>query len=285
MMFEPHHLKIIHQYVKRCVEKKDVSPTRFHHAMNPYSRKQSTFDLLRKAEENSVIFGPRLLCLPDINVTFVDYTRTPLLDLYEEKKDDECVPYVIALSGAYSLIYFSYGKRTLTYTRCITPSFPGITFDEIDPTRHEKGKLEDIPRPENWDKLHWGVYKERNDPKRSSVDVGKVLGVSYQTVLSRFRDILKICHIWIPFFPNGYTKYANYIVTLKTDYETGLVKELKRLDRSSYVYKTNDTIILSLFFDRHLEIGKFLKLEKKGIIHDLRVSFPVDSSNIFYQKW
>jgi hypothetical protein len=64
----------------------------------------------------------------------------------------------------------------------------------------------------------------------------------------RFRDILKICHIWIPFFPNGYSNYAKYIISLKTDYETGLVKELKRLDRSSYVYKTNDAILLTLFF-------------------------------------
>jgi len=284
-MFKAHHLEIIHQYVSYCVKKKDVSPTKFHHSTHPYSRKQSTFELLKKAEENLVIFSPRLLCLPDISVSFVEYSRIPLLDLYKEKKNDPNVTYVMALTGAYSLIYFSYGKRTLKYTKCTMSSFPGISFTEIDPTKHKKGKLEDMPKPENWDKLHWGVYKERKDPKRSSVEVGKILGVSYQTVLTRFREILKTCQIWMPFFPSGYPNYAKYIISLKTDYEIGLIEELEKLDRSSYVYKTNDTLILTIFFDRHLEIDSFLKLEKKGVIHDMRVSFPVDSSNIFYEKW
>lgn len=283
MMFKPYHLQVIRQYVSYCVEKKNVSPTKFHHSLKPYSRKQSTFDLLRKARREMVIFEPRLLCLPDISVNLVEYRGAPLIDLYEEKKKDPNVTYVMVLTGAYSLIYFSYGKRILKFVTCTTPSYPAtIHFDEIDPAQHGKGSLKEMPKPEGWDDLDWGVYRERKNPKRSSVKVGKVLGVSFDTVLTRFRNILEVCQIWMPFFPNGYHNYAKYVLTFKTDYETGILKELRRLDRSSYVYKADDTLILTLFFDRHLEIDRFLKLEKEGIIHDIRVSFPVDSSNVFY---
>ena len=283
MMLDTHHLEKVRQYVSYCVSEKDVSPLRFHQRFKPYTRKQSTFDLLRKAQERRVIFEPRLLCLPDIEVNFIEYTGNPLIDLYEEKKKDPNVTYIMVLTGAYSLIYFSHGTRILKFVSCTTPSYPAIThFDEIDPTQHGKGELPEMKKPENWEDLHWDVYRARKNPKRSSIKVGRELHVSYRTVLNYFNEILPTCEIWIPFFPNGYHNYANYILTLKTDYETGLVKELKKLDRSSYVYKADKTLILSLFFDRHLEIDSFLKLEKEGVIHDMRVSFPVDSSNVFY---
>ena len=72
------------------------------------------------------------------------------------------------------------------------------------------------------------------------------------------------------------------VITLKTDYEIGILSELKKLNRSSYVYKFDETLILTLFFDRHLEIDSFLKLHKKGLIHDLRVSYPLRFKNAFW---
>ena len=138
-----------------------------------------------------------------------------------------------------------------------------------------------MPQPA-WTDFQWEVYRARKNPKRSSVEVGKELGVSYHTVLRGFKEILKDCCMWIPFFPHSYSNYAQYVVTLKTAYEAGIVKELKKLDRASYVYKADNTLILTLFFDRHLEIESFLKMEKNGVIHNLRVSYPVNFSNKFY---
>ena len=139
--------------------------------------------------------------------------------------------------------------------------------------------------PGNWDELDWRIYTERKDPTRSSVKIGENLGVTFTTVMTRYKKILKDCGIWIPFFPNGYSKYIPYVITLRTDYETGILSELKKLDRSSYVYKFEETLILTLFFDGHLEIDSFLKLHKKGLIHDLRVSYPLRSNNVFWSDW
>jgi hypothetical protein len=281
---EPHHCKKLQQYVSYCVTKKEVRPTQFHNTYKPYERKQSTYDLLKRAIDQKLIFPPRLLCLPDLDVTFVEFNGLPRIKLYKEKDKDPNVTYIMALMGAYSLIYFEYGTRVLTYVCCTTPSYPSTaTFDDIDPLKYEKKTLPEMEKPKNWSNLHWDIYRARNNPRRPSRDVGKELNVSASTVIKYFREVLKDCDIWIPFFPKGYMNYTKYVLTLKTEYETGLIKELKRLDRSSYVYKANDTLILTLFFDRELEVESFLKMEKKGIIHDLRVSFPVRFENIFYE--
>ena len=139
--------------------------------------------------------------------------------------------------------------------------------------------------PRNWDELDWKIFVERRNPLESSVQIGKKLGVTFQTVLTRYKNILRDCTIWIPFFPLGYSHYVPYVVTFKTDYEIAILSELKKLDRSNYLYKIDNTLILTLFFDKHLEIDSFLNLHKKGLIHDLRVSYPVRSNNKFWSSW
>jgi hypothetical protein len=49
------------------------------------------------------------------------------------------------------------------------------------------------------------------------------------------------------FFPFGYSGYNKLFVTPRTKYEVRLVKALRKLDRTTYLWKSNDTIILSLF--------------------------------------
>ena len=280
---EPRHLEIILQYVRFCVDEKEVRPMKFHRKCKPYKKRQSTSDLLYKAIKREVIRRPKLLCLPDIDVHFVKYNGLPRIDLYEEKSKDPNVTYVMALMGAFSLIYFQYGTGTLKYVKCVTPSYPSsFKFRDIDPTIHSKGKLESMKKPTNWSDFHWKIYEARNDPQRSSVKIGKELNVDCSTVLDKYYEILKDCEIWIPFFPNGIANYTPYVFTLKSEYEQGILEELKKLDRSSYVYKADNTLILTLFFKRELEVDSFLKMEKKGIVHNMRVSNPIHYSNVFY---
>ena len=192
--------------------------------------------------------------------------------------------YMMALTGAYSLlIFFKGSKKRLSYIECTTPSIPPLgTFETINPSKYLPEKLPALNHPE-WDSLSWKVYNERRDPSASSVKIGKKLGVSYQIVLRRYKKLLKDCKIWLPFFPNGYANYSPYVITLKTEFETGIVSELRKLDRSSYIYKFNDVLMLTLFFDQDLQIEKFLKLEKEGVIHEVRVSFPVWHFDRFWQ--
>ncbi len=282
-MEEAHRIEVIHDYVRYCVETKDVKVTTFHHKNHPYSRKQSTIDLINRAKERKIIFPPRILCLQDTEAHLIGYKNVPVINLYKEKKNDPEVYLVTALSGAHSLIYFRKGPKNLTFVACTTPSYPAqIHFDEIDITTYPKGVLPEMSSPKTWDDLDWKIYMERNDPTESSVKIGEKLGVTCRTVLTRFKKILEDCQIWIPFFPNGYANYVPYIVTLRTEYETGILHELKKLDRSSYVYKADGTLILTLFFDRRLEIDGFLELHEKGLIHDVCVSYPLKSYSKFW---
>lgn len=84
------------------------------------------------------------------------------------------------------------------------------------------------------------------------------------------------CKSLVAFFPRGYSGYARLLVTFKTKYETGLKESLEKLDRSSYLWKFNDTIILILFVDDYNgTCEQFNVLEEIGMIHDLRVSIPI----------
>lgn len=183
---------------------------------------------------------------------------------------------MIALEGTYSLLIFLKGnKRELSYMECISPSIPPLeTFETIDPTRYSPNKIPAMKLPK-WDSLDWKIYNERRDPTISSVSIGEKLGISYKIVLRRYKKLLKDCKIWLPFFPNGYSNYTPYIISFRTKFETGFISELRKIDRSSYIYKFNDTMMLTLFFDQYLEIENLLKMEKNGIIHEVRVSSPV----------
>ena len=281
-MISEEQLEKIYWYVLFCANEKEARPGKFHRKYKPFYKRQSTYALLRKAANHLIYLPPRLLCIQDVEVKFIEYKKVPRIDIFREKKNDPNVSYVLYLAGAYSLIYFEYGKPILKYANCSIPNYPGIkNINEIDITKYKKERIKEMPKPKNWDDLHWGVYKYRNDPLRPSLKVGEDLNVSYRTVLNKYNEILKDCIMWIPFFPNGYKNYIKYVLTLKTDYEVGLLRELKKLDRSSYVYKADDTLILILFFDKELEIDSFLKMEKNGIVYDLRISFPLHFYNIF----
>ena len=141
-MDEAHRMKVICDYVRYCLNTKDVKVTTFHNKFHPYKRKQSTIDLIKKAREREIIFAPRIFCLQDTEVHLVEYENIPLLDLYEKTKESAGVYYIMALSGAYSLIYFKRGKRNLTYVTCTNPSYPALVkSNEIDITMYKKEKL------------------------------------------------------------------------------------------------------------------------------------------------
>ena len=77
------------------------------------------------------------------------------------------------------------------------------------------------------------------------------------------------------FFPKSIKNYQQCFALFKTDYEVGLRNELKKLDRTTIIYKFDDKILLHLFLDELLQILTFFKLKREGMIHDLHVSIPI----------
>ena len=210
------------------------------------------------------------------------------LEALEMDKKDYSVYHSMALVGCYSLISFSRNKspdsaNILTYAESIIPTYPSeAKTSDIDLTAYAQEKLPVMPKPLNWDDLDWGIYHKMNNPNQPSNVAAKALGLSHTSILDRFYRIQKDCLIWMPFFAQGYSSYNQFIVQLKTKYELGLKKELQKLDRSTYLYKIDDFILLHLFLEKNKNLNFLLNLEKKGLIHSLSVSIPLRYHNRFY---
>lgn len=228
-----------------------------------------------------------MFCNKGIDVTLVKDEKSPL-KMIEEKKNDSKTNFAIALCGDWSLISFAYGPSTLEHTCTVTPeSLSNVKTEVEDLMFDEEGTLERDLYPHGWDELDWRVYDVLGYPRRISYyKAGQNLGVSWKTVKNRFKKILEQCKVLICFFPLGYNGYNQIFVTFKTKYEVGLVRALKNLDRTTYLWKSGDTIILNLFllpdpmsYNRATE--RFKELEEIGIIHDLHVSIPIRWYNVF----
>ena len=195
--------------------------------------------------------------------------------LFTEKKNDRNVRYAVSFCGEHAVLALKKGACVLQYAEAVIPSFPAKkTIQEIRLT--EIGKLEPDPFPCNWDELDWKVYYRMKNPLVSYPKVSHALGTTWQTVKNRYEKIAKSCKIWISFFPRGYDGYSQTFLTFKTDYEVGLRKELQKLDRTTYLYKFGDTVMINLFYELSIEHYTFSRLEKEGLIRDLSASIPIE---------
>jgi hypothetical protein len=250
-----------------------VSVRNLHRECSHYRNREATRRLISDARKEQVIIGPWIWCNTGIDVEVHHDIDDPLL-FVEQKKGDPRVTYIMALIGDPSVIVFKTGASILTYGESIIPTYPSQrTIESIQLT--EKGKLPVDRYPHGWDDLDWQVYHEMRDPSASFVKSGKNLGVSWHTVKNRFENIVKDCKSWVTFLPRGYNNYQQTVLLFKTEYEVGLRDELRKVDRTSILYKFGDTIMLQLFMDYALQNLFFYKLKREGLIHDLKVSIPI----------
>lgn len=241
--------------------------------ISPYNSYSATKEMVRRIRKNEILFGPRLWINSGFVVEIQKNSRKSSLELFEKYKNDPQVTYLIALMGSYSVLAFKKGASILKSAVCVYPSYPAQkSIPEIELS--EKGCFERDEYP-NWDELDWKVFHSMRDPTRSFGKVGGELKVSWATVRARFQKILKDCKIWVSFFPKGYRFYSDAVLTFKTEYEIDLKNELEKIDRTSFIYKFNDTIILFLHYETFEDIKTFELLKKKKKIRDLHFSAPI----------
>lgn len=286
-MVSSSHLEILYRYVTYTNQVGRSSMTDFHKECFPTKRKKTLASIIKRYEDR-VYFRPRLFVLQDVTVETINYDGKLAYQALEDSKRDYDVFDSMALVGSYSLLSFKRVKKNetssemLTYAESVIPTYPSSrSITDIDPSRYEAEQLPVMKKPK-WDDLDWGIYNKMNDPNEASTKAAKALAISHKTVLSRFYDIQKECTIWMPFFPNEYENYNQFIVQLKTEYEIGFKNELSTLDRSSYIYKVGNSLLLHLFLEKNIDLDFLLDLEKKGLIHSYSVSIPLRYSNRFY---
>jgi len=278
--FTQKHLGILLNYCKATRRAPRVTFTRFHKNYSSYSRRQTTVDLIHKAYKKEVVTGPVLYANVGIEVSLMDNVDDPLQLLQECKKDNETT-LAYALQGDWEFIHFKYGASMLQYTESIIPHFFSKLNSHIeDLSFNEKGKLPEDRYPHGWLEEHWNVYRAMRMPRDTTYrEVGKEIGLCWKTVKKYYNEILKRCKVLSCFFPLGKGGYSYQMVTFKTDYEIGVLKALRKLNRTSFIYKADGILILVLYLiprpmDFNISTNKFKELEEKGIIHDLHVCTP-----------
>jgi hypothetical protein len=285
--FMENQLKILLNYCKAVRNTPRLSYNKFHRQYSPYSRIQSTIELVNKAYRRGAISGPFLYANAGIEVHLMDDVDNPR-ELLEECKNDEKTTIAIALRGEWSFIRFQYGASMLQYADSIIPNcvsnndIGNLTIDE-----QGKGRLPLDPYPHGWSEDHWNVYGSMGSPRDTTYrKVGQRVGLHWKTVRKYYEEILEQCKVLTCFFPLGIEGHSPHIITFKTDYELGLIKGLRKLCSTTYVYKSENTFILDLHLQPYPEIYKestkrFVHLEEIGLVHDLHVSTPYVMFNRF----
>ncbi len=236
--------------------------------------------ILDKSFEDKILIGPYLYCNSGIKITLFEEKDTDVEEL--EEKDS----FGILLTGWYSYLKISQDNGgTLSYAELVEPSFPARAILEsslkgerefIDHCFDTPGKLEP-DNPVAWDDTDWNVYRAMRNPRRDLSEAAAELQIPCKTVEERFQKIVKDCKVFMGFFPLGYSNYEPLLITLRTDYETGIRKFLTGLDRSSWLLKVDDLLILYLFHTQiNLTCLKFSEMSSMRLIYDINVGIPLN---------
>ncbi len=280
-MLNPLQCETVYAFMNEYEKNPRIAVKELHKRCSPYRGVSTTTALLTKAKDTQVFIGPRIFMNAHIDVSVIyreEMSPNESVEIWNATVTDSTVTYAVLLSGAHTLIVFRKGATVLTYAEAVKPSYPAKKrLEEIAPVKREK-----LPRelyPNSWDDLDWKVYQLMKHPLSLSYrEAGAKLGVSWVTVRDHFLKILRDCKPWNSFFPRGLPNYYHSFLTFETDYEVGIRDELAKLDRSSFLYRCGKMMILYICCDDQKAHYRFHELEKEGIIHDARVSIPIQWS-------
>jgi len=283
--FTDKQLSLLLNYCRATLNNPRIPYNKFHSKYSFYSRKQSTADLISKAYEKVVVTGPFLYCSSNLEVVLLDNINNPLKH-WKEQKSNPNIPFSMALQGDWDYLAFKRGANTLDYTETPIPSFPALcTLENI--YFEEEGILTRDKYPHGWDEVDWEVFGAMRRARAESYKaIGEKLGISIFAVREHYLRILNQVKTLICFFPIGFYNYQYLVVTFSTKYEIGLERALKKLDRTTYLYKSEGRVILHMQVNSgpaamNRVIARFKELEEIGIIHDFRASIPMEWKNIY----
>ncbi len=274
----PEKLETLYKFHLALGNDPKISVKKLHESYSHFSSRQSSITLFNYCKEKEIIIGPFLYCNFGLSVTFLKRCRSPLRFLDKFRTGNN--PYIYratALCGDYSFMIFSPGKNKIQYAESITPSFPGQkSIPDLTFIFDEKCNLPIDPYPNGWGELDWKIFHCMRDTAIPFYKVGSKLKVSWMTVKRHYEKILHDCKVMVAFFPLGQRGYDQILFVFQTDYEGSLRNSLQQLDRTSYLWKSNDEIILTVFTKFYNETcEKFKEMEENGLIRNLRISTPI----------
>ena len=277
-MSEFRNPETIYLYFLNMLKNPRLTVTEFLSLQDHYISGNGLYWLIEDALKIGVISTPEIYCNTGVTFEFLKPCGNQL-ELLKECRKDPKTTYAIALCGDWDFVRVRKGASDLRFADRVVPTYPSdIAPHEI--SFAEKGKLKEDLYPHGWDEFDWEVYYLMKNPSisythaiRESKKYG--LGLSRKTIRRHFEKILKDCKIHMSFFPKGYGSYEQIFFTFRTEHEIGLYNALKKIDRTSFLWKVQDFIVLNLFVDHYCAtVRKFKELEENGLIRDLKVSIP-----------
>jgi hypothetical protein len=277
-MKEFRNLGTVYLYFSYKLKNPRLSFTEFLSLQNTYESDNAIRWLIYDALEMEIISRPEIFCNSGLSVELLKPCENQL-ELLKECRKDPITTYAIALCGDWDFVRVRKGASDIKFADRVIPTYPSnavpheISFDE-------KGELPHDPYPHGWDEIDWEVYYVMKDPSISFTEAIKKSkmegsGLDRKTIKRHFAKILNDCKLQMNFFPRGYSGYEKIFLTFRTEYEIGLYESLKKLDRTSFLWKVQDFIILNLFVDRYCAtVRHFKEMEENGLIRNLKVSIP-----------
>ena len=255
-----------------------LSLTNFFKIQTAYKSENGLNSFILDTYNQKILMKPEIFCNSGLAVNLMKNSENQLELLKECRRDSRCT-YAIALCGHWSFLKVKNGASDIKFVDRVIPTYPS-DISPFEITFSEKGKLKEDLYPHGWDEIDWEVYYLMKDPSisftkaiRDSEKNGSRL--SRPTIRKRFKKILKDCKIQMNFFPRGYRGYDQVCFTFRTKYEIGLHNALKKIDRTSYLWKVRDFIILILFVEHYCAtVRHFKEMEENGLIRNLTVSIP-----------
>ena len=251
--------------------------------MRDTTRRYITFGM-----ENKIIGPPRPVLKYFYNVhqhiTFIDSDVTDFESILSEKED---IRYACALAGSSECILltsFSPGGDDILYQAYTRAD--GFTHEEEKSLENIKGMYNEEPdlinvgnKESGWDDLDWTLFNALSSNLRMKfIDLSQKINMNWRTVKNRIEGkIIPDCCIASYFFPRGQDSYQQLFLHFRTDYQSNFIDKLNNLGTTTYfLLFGNNNVGIFMFPENMNNVLKiFKKIEKDGIIDDLRYYLPL----------
>jgi hypothetical protein len=130
-----------------------------------------------------------------------------------------------------------------------------------------------------WDEIDWRIFGLLSpDMRMKYSDIGKCIGLGWRPVKARVENnVMPSCHTATYLFPHGQQNYQQFYLQFKTEFRGNFLRKLDYMKTTTYFLAFGKNTIGIFMFPRNMNnvLIVFKKLEKEGIIQDLRYFMPL----------
>ncbi|MBU7020345.1 MAG: hypothetical protein HXS41_04750 [Theionarchaea archaeon] len=131
-----------------------------------------------------------------------------------------------------------------------------------------------------WDDLDLSIFRLlKGNLRMKYVDILRCFGLSKSVFYDHLYNVLGKCTVWTPYFPKGYLNYNEYFVLFKTEHESQLIEQLKRLPVHCPIFKVGEWIYAYVMIERgNLQYTFFDLLNLmliSGFVGEYQYSIPI----------